>query len=129
MSAGLALGRRLHHGRGAGGAEHGDDQIRDRSGPGRCCRAGRAPESNASRESLAWTRSIRPVIALTRSTMPSRSSPPAWAWQVSRQNPAPNSPIASQSRASASNRRAQALSPPAVFSIRIGSGKPPFSAA
>ena len=79
-----------------------------------------APESNASRESLAWTRSTRPVIALTRSTMPSRSSPPACAWQVSRQKPTPYSPITSHSRASASKRRTQALSPPAVFSIRIG---------
>ena len=87
------------------------------------------PESKASLESLAWIRSIRPVIALTRSTMSSRSSPPACAWQVSRQKPTPNSPTASHSRARASNRRAQALSPPAVFSISTGRGRPPsFSA-
>ena len=41
---------------------------------------------------------------------------------------APYSPTASHSRASRSKRRAIALSPPAVFSIRIGSGKPPSSA-
>ncbi len=67
------------------------------------------PESNASFESFACTRSIRPVIALTRSTTSSRSSPPAWAWQVSRQKPTPNSPTASHSRASASNRRAHGV--------------------
>jgi uncharacterized Zn-binding protein involved in type VI secretion len=35
------------------------------------------PEPNSSRELLQWIRSIRPVMALTRSTMPARSSPPA----------------------------------------------------
>ena len=35
--------------------------------------------SNPSFDPLAWTRSIRPVIALTRSTTPSSSSPPACA--------------------------------------------------
>ena len=82
-------------------------------------------EPNSSRELFRCTRSIRPVIALTRSTIPTRSSPAANAWHVSRQNPAPNSPTASHSRASMSNRRAIALSPPAVFSIRIGTGNPP----
>jgi uncharacterized membrane protein len=33
------------------------------------------PEPNSSRELLQWIRSIRPVMALTRSTMPVRSSP------------------------------------------------------
>ena len=84
------------------------------------CRS--APEPKASREPLACTRSIRPVMALTRSTRSTSSSPPAWAWQVSRQKPGPNSPTASHSRAIRSSRRAIALSPPAVFSIRIGSG-------
>ena len=50
------------------------------------------------------------------------------AWQVSRQKPTSNSPTASQRRASASNRRAIAWSPPAVFSISTGTGKPPSSA-
>ena len=36
--------------------------------PKLACRS--APESNASRLSLAWTRSMRPVMARTRSTMP-----------------------------------------------------------
>ncbi len=35
------------------------------------------PEPNSSRELLQWIRSIRPVIAFTRSTSPARSSPPA----------------------------------------------------
>lgn len=35
------------------------------------------PEPNSSRELLQWIRSIRPVMAFTRSTMPARSSPPA----------------------------------------------------
>ncbi len=35
------------------------------------------PEPNSSRELLQWIRSIRPVMALTRSTIPARSSPPA----------------------------------------------------
>ena len=35
------------------------------------------PDPNSSRELLQWIRSIRPVMALTRSTMPARSSPPA----------------------------------------------------
>ena len=60
--------------------------------PKLACRS--APESNASRESLACTRSIRPVIALTRSTRPTSSSPPAWAWQVSRQKPTVSPPLA-----------------------------------
>ena len=34
-----------------------------------------APESNSSRELLQCTRSIRPVIALTRSTTSARSMP------------------------------------------------------
>ena len=53
--------------------------------PKLACRS--APESNSSRESLACTRSTRPVTALTRSTTPASSSPPACAWQVSRQKP------------------------------------------
>ena len=85
-------------------------------------------DANSSRELFRCTRSMRPVMALTRSTMPTRSSPAANAWQVSRQKPAPNSPTSSHSRASMSNRRAMALSPPAVFSMRTGSGKPPASA-
>jgi len=91
------------------------------------CRS--APESKASRLLFAWTKSIRPVMARTRSTIPASSSPPAYACQVSRQNPGPNSPIASQSRARRSNRRVIALLPPAVFSIKIGSGNPPSSRA
>ena len=35
------------------------------------------PELSSSRELLQWIRSIRPVTALTRSTIPARSSPPA----------------------------------------------------
>ena len=61
--------------------------------------------------------------------MPTRSSPAEYAWQVSRQKPASYPPITSHSRASASNRRAHALSPPAVFSISSGTAKPPDSAA
>ena len=105
--------------------------------PGRRRRSGRepklacrsAPESNSSRESLACTRSTRPVTALTRSTTPASSSPPACAWQVSRQKPTvehrrlepvlERPPRAGPSR---SRRRAIALSPPAVFSMRTGSG-------
>ena len=55
------------------------------------CRS--APESNSSREEFKCTRSIRPVIALIRSTTPTSSSPPAQARQVSRQKPAPKSPL------------------------------------
>ena len=65
---------------------------RPRSGPGRsgrtpARRAGPGPEPNSSRELLQCTRSIRPVMALTRSTIVARSSPAACAWQVSRQKP------------------------------------------
>ena len=85
-----------------------------------------------SRESLACTRSTRPVTALTRSTTPASSSPPAWAWQVSRQKPmlaitsgSTRSSKTSQSRATRSSRRAIAPSPPAVFSMSTGSGGVP----
>ena len=84
-------------------------------------------EPNSSRELFRCTRSIRPVIALARSTTSTRSSPAAKAWQVSRQKPTPNSPTASQSRASASKWRAIAWSPPAVFSMNTGTAKPPSS--
>ncbi len=60
--------------------------------------------------------------------MPTRSSPEAQAWQVSSTKPGPKSPTASQSRPSRSNVRAIAFSPPAVFSMRIGSPKPPSGA-
>ena len=70
---------------------------------------------------------MRPVMARARSTTSISSSPAENAWQVSRQKPTPNSPTASHNRASASNRRAIALSPPAVFSMRTGTGKPPSS--
>ena len=53
-----------------------------------------APESNSSRQSLRWTRSIRPVIARASSTTASRGLPPAWAWQVSRQKPTFSDPSA-----------------------------------
>ena len=90
------------------------------------CRS--APEPNSSRELLQCTRSIRPVIALTRSTASARSMPAELAWQVSRQNPtSPSSPAASltasQSRAMASSDLAIAPSPPAVFSMSSGSGR------
>ncbi len=49
------------------------------------CRS--APEPNSSRELLQCTRSIRPVIAFTRSTASASSMPAEFAWQVSRQNP------------------------------------------
>jgi hypothetical protein len=87
------------------------------------------PEPNSSRELLQCTRSIRPVMALIRSTASARSMPAELAWQVSRQNPtsSPASPAASvtasQSRPIASRDRAIAPSPPAVFSISIGSGR------
>jgi hypothetical protein len=87
------------------------------------------PEPNGSRELLQCTRSIRPVIALTRSTASARSMPAELAWQVSRQNPTSSlsSPAAcvtaSHSRPIASSDRAIAPSPPAVFSISMGSGR------
>ena len=87
------------------------------------------PEPNSSRELLQCTRSIRPVIALTRSTISARSWPAALAWQVSRQKPTSPLPsaapavTASHSRAIASRVRAIAPSPPAVFSISMGSGR------
>jgi len=88
------------------------------------CRS--APEPNSSRELLQCTKSIRPVIALIRSTASASSMPAELAWQVSRQNPIsppPGSPIASQSRAMASSDLAIAPSPPAVFSMSSGSGR------
>jgi uncharacterized membrane protein len=93
-----------------------------------------APESNASRELLQCTRSIRPVIALIRSTASARSMPAELAWHVSRQNPisAPSwvAPVtASHSRAMASSDLAIAPVPPAVFSMNIGSGRSIRSAA
>src|SRR6185437_3112477 len=86
------------------------------------------PEPNSSRELLQWTRSMRPVMALTRSTTVARSSPAACAWQVSRQKPTSPPPSAasamvSHSRAMFSRLRAIAPSPPAVFSISMGSGR------
>ena len=87
-----------------------------------------APDPNSSRELLQCTRSIRPVIALTRSTASARSMPAELAWQVSRQNPisAPSAAApatASHSRAIASRDLARAPLPPAVFSMNIGSGR------
>jgi hypothetical protein len=88
-----------------------------------------APEAKSSRELLQCTRSIRPVMALTRSTASASSMPAELAWQVSRQKPtsppffSAASATASQSRARASSLRAMAWSPPAVFSISIGSGR------
>ena len=79
--------RRLADRRGPGGADHVEQQSRiDRP----VLDAGvpvPARSPNSSRELLQCTRSIRPVMALTRSTMPASSSPPAYAWQVSRQKP------------------------------------------
>ena len=74
-----------------------------------------APDPAASRESLQCTRSMRPVIALIRSTAATSASPAAQAWQVSRQNPMPLSPMWSHSRAIVSKCLAIAWSPPAVF--------------
>jgi uncharacterized membrane protein len=87
-----------------------------------------APESNASRELLQCTKSIRPVIALIRSTASASSMPAELAWQVSRQNPISPPPCAapvtaSHSRAMASSDLAIAPVPPAVFSMSIGSGR------
>ena len=83
-----------------------------------------APVPDGSRESLACNRSIEPTMPVTRSTASRRSSPAAWAWQVSKQKPSSTpwsvAAIASQSRASASKRRATAFSPPAVFSMNTG---------
>jgi hypothetical protein len=67
-------------------------------------------------------------MALIWSTTVARSSPAACAWHVSRQKPTlPSSPAASvtasHSRAMPSRLRAIAPSPPAVFSISIGSGR------
>ena len=63
--------------------------------------------ARGSRESLAWQRSMRPVIARMRSTTSERSSPAACAWQVSKQKPSAtpwSTPVtASQSFASASS--------------------------
>jgi hypothetical protein len=87
------------------------------------------PEPNSSRELLQCTRSIRPVIALIRSTASARSMPAELAWQVSRQKPispppAPAAPAtASHSLPIASSDLAMAPSPPAVFSMSIGSGR------
>ena len=53
--------------------------------PRLACRS--APESKVSRLSLQCTRSMRPVIFRTSSTIVSIGLPPACAWQVSRQNP------------------------------------------
>src|SRR5699024_6143469 len=66
-------------------------------------------------------------MARTLSTRPMSSSPPAWAWQVSRQNPTNSAPSArctdSQTRPIRSRVRAIALAPPAVFSISSGTEK------
>ena len=51
--------------------------ARDRSCRTPCRRAGLGRSRTRPRELLQCTRSIRPVIALTRSTMSARSSPPA----------------------------------------------------
>ena len=91
--------------------------------PKLACRS--APESKPSRESLACTRSIRPVTALTSvdRRRPARCRRRS-AWQVSRQKP--DSTARPDERvpepAIASSRRAIALSPPAVFSMSTGSG-------
>lgn len=91
------------------------------------CRS--APEPNSSRELLQCTRSIRPVMALIRSTASTSSMPAEFAWHVSRQNPtlppvsAAAPATASHRRASASRVRAMAWFPPAVFSISSGSGR------
>jgi hypothetical protein len=90
------------------------------------CRS--APESNWSRELLQCTKSIRPVIALTRSTASASSMPAELAWHVSRQNPISPPSVAapataSHRRAIASRVRAIAWLPPAVFSISSGSGR------
>ena len=82
--------------------------------PKLACRS--APDPAASRESLQCSRSMRPVIALIRSTASMSASPAAQAWQVSRQNPMPVSPMRSQSRPMVSKCRAIACVPPAVFS-------------
>ena len=123
----LALGRGLHDHRRPGRGAHGDQRVGSMVPSAMLACRSRA-EPNSSRELFRCTRSIRPVIAFARSTTSTRSSPAANAWQVSRQNPTPNSPTASHSRASASNWRAIALSPPAVFSMRIGTANPPSSA-
>lgn len=64
-----------------------------------------APEANASRELLQCTRSIRPVIALIRSTASASSMPAELAWHVSRQNPI-SPPVSRAAPATASHRRA-----------------------
>ena len=96
-----------------------------RSGRRRSWRAGRRRSRSASRLSLACTRSIRPVIALTRSTDVEQVDAAgvgvagvqaeADLLERSRRDRVPD---AGRSR---SRRRAIALSPPAVFSISSGS--------
>ena len=85
MSA-ARLPRRLADRPGVGGADH----ARRASGsispsPRFAWRS--APVPGGSRESFACRRSIRPMIARTRSTASESSSPAAWAWQVSKQKP------------------------------------------
>ena len=70
----------------AGGADHVPEHVEvDRPAPMLAWRS--APVPAGSRESLTCSRSIAPVIAIARSTTSDRSSPAAWAWQVSKQKP------------------------------------------
>ena len=90
------------------------------------CRS--APESNVSRESLAWTRSTRAGDRLDpvhdAEQLLAAGVGVAGVEAEARAVLADRRPTAGPD---ASKRRAMALSPPAVFSIRIGSGKPPLS--
>ena len=81
----VVLGR-LADDRRAGGPDHAEQRAGSIV-PASMLACRSRPEPNSSRELLQCTRSIRPVIALIRSTASARSMPAELAWQVSRQNP------------------------------------------
>ena len=124
MSSARPGSGRLADDRRAGGADHRHEGLRV-DGPGGkfACRS--AP-TNSSRELLQCTRSIRPVIAFTRSTASARSIRPVGVAGVQaeaglaaalggRAHPVPEP-------GDRVERRAIAPLPPAVFSISSGSG-------
>lgn len=75
------------------------------------------PDPASSLESLQCTRSMRPVIALIRSTASVSASPAAQVWQVSRQNPIPVSPMTSQSRDGVEAARHRVIAAGGVFQV------------
>ena len=120
MSAACPCAGRLDDDRRSGRAHDGDEVGPiDLPSPMLACRS--APESNASRESLAWTRSIRPVIALTRpSTMSAQVLAPGVGVAGVEAEADPHYADRLPQPGERVEPARHALSPPAVFSIRIG---------